>query len=184
MISGDMTWPTGMARSRQRRKRWASAALEGEARSRKARTLLASVTILLGALAIFGQLADSIAENDKVVRVDESLRNWLVLHRSAWLTDVMRRVTALADIRVIVLVLVLGSLLLIRLRRLADVALLVMSSGGAAILVLVAKTVIGRPRPPQDLSITSAGGYGFPFGSHCTSGRGLRRTCRSGLGPH
>lgn len=112
----------------------------------------------------FGVLWFAVDGNGPVVRADRRVLGWMVDHRSAALTSVMRSVTALGDVRVVVLVGALAIAWLFASHRRDLTVVLVVSSAGTWLLVNAVKHLVERPRPPQAVRLVAAGGWSFPSG--------------------
>ena len=95
---------------------------------------------------------------------DSDVTRWFVDHRTPTWTDAMRVITWLGSSAVVVpLAIVVVGALLIGLRR--WVALFVaLAVGGASLLSVLAKDVIGRDRPPVDVRLQQVHSSSFPSG--------------------
>jgi len=96
--------------------------------------------------------------------VDQSLHNWVISHRVAWLNDPMRYITDLADRHVampLLLVMIIG---LLARKRIPEAAFLAVVVFGAQFLSRTLKVVIGRSRPEEVHRLVRAGGPAFPSG--------------------
>jgi undecaprenyl-diphosphatase len=128
---------------------------------------LAIVAVGLSAWAFGGVLQDVVG-HDGIALHDQHWHNFLVTHRTAWLSALAKVLTYLGSIPVVYGMLILAALLAARRHRyweaaLALAALIVgqLIRGGISVLV-------GRPRPPPADWLTSASGYAFPSG-HSTN---------------
>ncbi|MGV8976690.1 MAG: phosphatase PAP2 family protein [Cellulomonas sp.] len=131
-----------------------------------ARRLAAGFGVIVVGLLAFAAVLDGVDEHGDLSVWDSPVLSWLLLHRSAPATALLRGVSWLADPNVLapfVIVLALG--VAWRVRRVRPALLL----GGAMALAMVAssgiKTLVGRARPPLSVMVappeTSAG---FPSG--------------------
>lgn len=120
--------------------------------------------ILLGWL--FGEITDAVLERDDLAAVDSPLTRWLVANRVDWLTSLMRGITQLADPWFVVTFVTVVGLVVVwrRDRWRMDLTVLVVSSGGAALLMTGIKLLIERPRPSIGAVVASASGFAFPSG--------------------
>jgi undecaprenyl-diphosphatase len=124
--------------------------------------------IIAGAVAMFAamflKLADSVRETDFVVRVDGHTMNFMLDHRLDWISRIARVVTQVGSTCVVTFVIVVAAAILIRRRRYLDAGFVAVSSIGTAILVAIAKQIIGRPRPAVSHRLVAATGAAFPSG--------------------
>ena len=100
--------------------------------------------------------------------VDRSVEFFVVGHRQAWLTAVIRPITDLGAAAVLV-PLVLAAGLGWRWRRGSwrPLALLGAGAAGAWVVQVAVKQLVERPRPPTGLALSHASGFAFPSG-HAT----------------
>ena len=100
--------------------------------------------------------------------VDRSVEFFVVGHRQAWLTAVIRPITDLGAAAVLV-PLVLAAGLGWRWRRGSwrPLALLGAGAAGAWVVQVAVKQLVERPRPPTGLALSHATGFAFPSG-HAT----------------
>jgi phosphatidylinositol-3-phosphatase len=100
--------------------------------------------------------------------VDQPTESFLVTHREAWLTGVMRLATDLGAAGVLVpLVLVAGLGWRWRRRSWRHLGLLAGAAAGAWAVQVAVKQLVERPRPPAGLALSHATGFAFPSG-HAT----------------
>lgn len=120
--------------------------------------------LALGFGLVFAKLTESVLRGDDLPTVDARITTWLVGHRDATLTAVLRPVTHLADPVVITAVLVVAAVILILWGRRRAAAFVLVSSVGTALLVQVVKLIIGRARPATADRLVSVTGAAFPSG--------------------
>jgi undecaprenyl-diphosphatase len=122
------------------------------------------VTLAVAALAlvVFGKLLQAVRENDRMVRIDEAATEWISHHRGDSLDDVMQVVTRLADPLVVASLVILALAVLLARRQPGAALFILASSAGAAILVRMTKTVVGRQRPTG--GVIAVSGASFPSG--------------------
>jgi undecaprenyl-diphosphatase len=124
--------------------------------------------IIAGAIAMFAalflKLADSVRETDFVVRADQHTLNFILDHRADWISRVARLVTQVGSTWVVTVVIVVAATILLRRHRYLDAGFVAVSSIGTAILVAIAKQIIGRPRPAVSHRRVAATGAAFPSG--------------------
>lgn len=122
--------------------------------------------LVLGALAFAG-LLDGVLENDDLTTVDHPVLDWMVAHRTAWLTTLLTGVTnAFGPTLLPILVAVGCALWWWRTRRWRDPVLLI----GAMLLAVgvssLVKMLVARPRP-DETAMTVPGvetSFSFPSG--------------------
>jgi undecaprenyl-diphosphatase len=88
----------------------------------------------------------------------------VIEHRTEFLTDVARPTTSLGSGRVATGLVVVVVVFLLATRRSALAGFLVAATAGTALVVQVAKDLVGRHRPPTVGRLVGAGGAAFPSG--------------------
>jgi len=128
---------------------------------------LGGLALVAGCGLVIAKLLDDVLGGDDTARVDPQITSWFVAHRTASVSDAARWVTHLGDPLVVVSMVVSAVLVLVRLERHRLAVFVAMSSVGAAIATGVAKSVVGRARPPRAIWEVAAAGAAFPSG-HAT----------------
>lgn len=139
---------------------------------------LAAGLVVVTLLAIgFTALLDDVLEGDGVVIVDQPAARWLARHRDLWLTKVLVPVTHWGGPagQTVWLVLVCA-LAAVRSRSWRPVLLGAVGGGGIAAVVLIAKLLVGRPRPTSPLALIPTSGFSFPSG-HATGAAAVGLLC-------
>jgi membrane-associated phospholipid phosphatase len=95
---------------------------------------------------------------------DSQITHWFVDHRTPTWTDAMRIVTSLGSSAVVVPLAILVVVVLLVARRRWLALLVALAVGGASLLSVLTKDVIGRDRPPLDLRLQQAHSSAFPSG--------------------
>jgi undecaprenyl-diphosphatase len=128
--------------------------------------------VAAGAATLLVILAVAVVVSAHTFAVDLSRHDWLLEHRTAWLTSAASAVTATGASGVLVPVVFLAALLLRRgawrgrlVQALAVTAVLLLGIG----LRLALVNLIARPRPPRSDWAVFAHGYAFPSGHTTTS---------------
>jgi membrane-associated phospholipid phosphatase len=113
---------------------------------------------------VLGFLLERVWASDGSTAFDSEVTRWFVDHRTPTWNDAMRIVTWLGSSAVVipVAVAVVVALLVGRRRWLA--LFIVLAVGGASLLSVLAKHVIGRDRPPVDIQLQHPHGSAFPSG--------------------
>jgi undecaprenyl-diphosphatase len=129
--------------------------------------LVVAWTVLAGVLIGAGEL---VVHSGAVQGFDNHVTSFVVGHRSAGLNAAMKAVTWLGSW--VALLVAAGLVLLLVLRRRLPVGFLLLATvawagnqGGTTL----AKSVVQRPRPPEDLWLVSAHGWSWPSGHTATA---------------
>jgi membrane protein DedA with SNARE-associated domain/membrane-associated phospholipid phosphatase len=132
-------------------------------------SLTVTVLALAGAGRAFGAVFQDVLAGDELALVDRPTLAFLVAHREAWLTQVMRVVTDLGGASVLIpLLLAAGLGWRWRAGTWRPLSLLAAAYGGAWALQISIKLLVHRPRPPAALALDRFSGYAFPSG-HATN---------------
>ncbi len=119
--------------------------------------------------ALFFKAWDAVSELGTTVRADRSLVDFILSHRTGWLTDLARGWTLLGSAWIVVPVVTVAAVALALRGRLPAAVVVVASSAGSAIAVAIVKTSVARPRPPITGRLVSATGAAFPSGHSAQS---------------
>jgi undecaprenyl-diphosphatase len=121
-------------------------------------TVAFTLTVALGFLLQLGWASDGSTD------FDSQITRWFVDHGTPTWTDAMRIITSLGSSAVVIpLAIMVVVALFIRRRR--WLALFVaLAVGGASLLSVLTKDVIGRDRPPVDIRLQQAHSSAFPSG--------------------
>jgi undecaprenyl-diphosphatase len=130
--------------------------------------LLVGLSVSLGALWLFAELAEEVFEGE-TRRLDAAVLLWMHDTFPAWFGPPLRVVTALGYPWAVVPLLLLAVFAFYRKSLVASAALLLVSVPGAAILGLVLKGLYERPRPDLFESGYTAPFYSFPSGHAITA---------------
>ncbi len=129
-----------------------------------------SVVVLAGAVCgwIFISLTQDVFAHEEAVLSDPGVTRFVVDHRVAWATALMKGVTWLGSNSVMIpLVVVVGSYFLFRDRDWRPAVYMATALVGANLIYRVVKVWVGRARPPESLHLIGVSGFGFPSG-HAT----------------
>ena len=130
---------------------------------------LIAAGVVASATAIFTEVAESVRENDTLVHVDQRVLQRIATERSGWVTTVARSVTTLGNVGVVTAVVAAAASVLLLGRHCRHAMLVVVSAGGAALLVALTKYLVDRPRPPATHRLAAFTGNAFPSG-HAAQG--------------
>jgi undecaprenyl-diphosphatase len=133
------------------------------------RPLVVGGGIGLVAFALVLKIADSVNESDLVVHIDHRVESFVLEHRTDALTTLARVVTQLGGGFVVTPVVVVTALVLLLHKRWPEAFVITASTAGAAVLVYIAKQVVGRARPPESQQLVNAHGLAFPSGHSAQS---------------
>lgn len=118
---------------------------------------------------IFVGLTQDVLAHEESVLSDPGLTRFVVDHRTAWATGLMKGVTWLGSNAVLIpLVVALGAYLLLRKKDWRAPALLIAALAGANAWYHVVKPLVARNRPPETLHLIGVSGFSFPSG-HATA---------------
>lgn len=128
-----------------------------------------AVTVAALCAWAFGGLTQDVVAYDELARVDPHFESFVVAHRAAWATGLMKSVTWLGSTVVLIpLVLIVGGYFILRRRDWKPLGKLGAALLGAFLLYDIVKPLVARTRPPAgfDLGYTFSG-FAFPSG-HAT----------------
>ncbi|HTG46830.1 MAG TPA: bifunctional DedA family/phosphatase PAP2 family protein [Actinomycetota bacterium] len=131
-----------------------------------------SVAVVAAALALwlFGGLTQDVVANDDAALRDPGITSWIVAHRVAWLTGVMRSVTWAGSVVVLIpLALVVGLTVLRSARTARPLIQLAAALGASILLYNVVRALVDRPRPPIADRLVRVSGPSFPSGHSADS---------------
>ena len=141
-------------------------------RLRPGQALGLSLTIELLVLGLlgwaFGSVVQDVVAGDGLFHIDGPLIEYVVGHRTPWLTTAMRTVSVLGSTVVLIpMVVVIGLWAHRRGKGWRPLVVLAMAQGGSVVLYDLVKVLVGRPRPYIEPLIVTVTGYAFPSG-HAT----------------
>jgi membrane-associated phospholipid phosphatase len=120
-------------------------------------------------LWVFIGLAQDVIAREEAVLTDPSVTRFVVDHRVAWATGIMKGVTWLGSNAVLIpLAMSLAAYVLLRKKDVWAAILLVAALTGANAWYHVVKPLVARARPPESLHLISVSGFAFPSG-HATA---------------
>ena len=134
----------------------------------------AGVALVIGAAGVaalaagFTEVLEDVLEGDGIAGIDQPAAGWLATHRDLWLTVALRLVTAAGGPFPLAVVAALSCAAAgWRSRSWLPVVLALAGAGGIALMIVTAKALVNRERPPSPFAVIAADGYSFPSG-HAT----------------
>jgi undecaprenyl-diphosphatase len=122
----------------------------------------------VGALVLVGlvlaELTDNVFDHDGLTVVDRPWHQWIVAHRSPVLTQLANGVSTLGSTTVLAVLAGCVAAWLAWRRQWAQAILVGVTTGGAGLLVPLAKNVVGRPRPPVADRLMVETSWSYPSG--------------------
>jgi undecaprenyl-diphosphatase len=130
--------------------------------------LLSGAALVAVLAAGFAELLDNVLEGELIAYVDQPVSEWIAAHRDLWLTATLKVVTRLGDASTLAVAVVLISAWVgWRARSWLPAVLAVCGLAGVAVVMVAAKLVVGRTRPPSPIAVIVEDGFSFPSG-HAT----------------
>jgi undecaprenyl-diphosphatase len=126
--------------------------------------LVAGFALLLGAAAVFAEIAERSSDGTGMARLDEALSLALRAHTGPRTLQLFRALTRLGDAAVLVPLSVVVALPLWWRGRAALALAWLLALGGNALLIALLKRVFERARPLHDHGLVSEPGFSFPSG--------------------
>ncbi|WP_051681779.1 phosphatase PAP2 family protein [Cellulomonas sp. HZM] len=109
-----------------------------------------AVLVVVG-LLVFAKMLDDVRESDDLAAVDQTVLEWLVAHRSPWVTSVLQAITFVTGPTVLPVVVLVACVVWWRVRRVWwRPALLAGAMVVSTALGLLVKGIVARPRPPVE----------------------------------
>ena len=157
--------------------RFLPARLDAAARRLSDRLGISGVALAVGALGLlivgaltvgFTALLEDVLDGGGITQFDAFIAEWLAGHREVWLTKVLLVVTRLgnADAQTLWLTAVCLAATA-RSRSWAPILTGLAGGVGIALVIVVAKRLVGRHRPPSPWAVMPVDGFSFPSG-HAT----------------
>ena len=160
-----------------------SAGKRGPAARRLSAHMVASLALLVGWIVVsaltagFTAVLEDVLEGDGIAAVDRPALRWLATHRDLWLTRTLRVVTMAGNPAMLAALTVMVCVVAIWWRRSWLPAVIgLVGAGGIGLIVITAKALVGRNRPPSPYAVIAANGYSFPSG-HATGTAAVALFC-------
>lgn len=125
---------------------------------------MAGVLLAAALGVIVGELSDSVVDGSGLTTMDGPVLHWMLGRRSPAATGLMMVVTNLGGTVAMAIAASLVTSLLLWRRRWPEAVLVVTVAAGSAVLVAMAKPLIGRSRPPQIDQLVLETNQSFPSG--------------------
>lgn len=113
---------------------------------------------------VLAMLTDAAAEGDGLTAVDRPIWSWLIDHRTPLLTEAAKALSDVGSTGVVAVVAVATAVILWFRHRRQDAVLIVAVTAGAGLIVLLAKPIVGRVRPPEEFRLVVETNQSFPSG--------------------
>lgn len=126
--------------------------------------LTVGLLLSLGALWLFGGIAEDVIHHDPLTDFDLTVANLLHQHASPGLTEVAKGITLLGSPMVIASWALIAAVILLVRKEYLTAGGWVAALLGGGVLDGVLKQVFQRPRPTWDVPIITAHGFSFPSG--------------------
>jgi len=145
---------------------WARRRLD--TRSASGFPLTFAVAVAALAAWAFGGVTQDVVGHDELVRFDPPMERFILHHRTAGLTSVMKSITWLGSTAVLIpLAVAIGAWFMWRRKDWKPSGKLALALGGAVAFYDIVKPLVGRVRPPMDDRFLHVSGWSFPSG-HAT----------------
>jgi membrane-associated phospholipid phosphatase len=127
--------------------------------------LLVELAVVVTFAVGFTEVLDDVLEGDGIAGIDRPAAEWLGTHRDPWLTKALLVVTSAGDPAGLaaLAVLISGAVALWR-RSWLPIVLAVVGAVGILLVVLTAKVLVVRQRPPIPFAVIVEKGFSFPSG--------------------
>jgi membrane-associated phospholipid phosphatase len=127
--------------------------------------LLVQLAVVVGLADGFTEVLDDVLEGDGIAGIDRPAAEWLGTHRDAWLTTALLMVTAIGGpAGLAVLTVLISSLVAVWRRSWLPVVMALVGAIGILVVVLGAKVLVVRERPPIPFAVITEKGFSFPSG--------------------
>ncbi|WP_167489849.1 phosphatase PAP2 family protein [Nocardia terpenica] len=122
---------------------------------------LTAVAALTGGIV---ELTGDVVDDDGVTRIDPATMNWVIPHRTGWLTPIAKAVSDLGAISTMGVVALAACAWFAWRRRWPQLVLIAAAAGGAGAIGAFLKVVVGRQRPPVADHLVVETSQSFPSG--------------------
>lgn len=126
--------------------------------------LVARGAVLAVMALVLAMVTDAAAEGDGLTAVDRPIWSFLIDHRTPLLTETARALSDVGSTGVMGVAAVATATVLWTRHRRQDAVLIVAVTAGAGLIVLLAKPIVGRARPPEEFRLVVETNQSFPSG--------------------
>jgi membrane-associated phospholipid phosphatase len=127
--------------------------------------LLVQLAVVVVLADGFTEILDDVLQGDGIAGIDRPAAEWLGTHRDPWLTTVLLIVTAVGGpAGLAVMTVLISSLVAVWRRSWLPVVVAVVGAIGILVVVLTAKVLVVRERPPIPFAVITEKGFSFPSG--------------------
>jgi membrane-associated phospholipid phosphatase len=127
--------------------------------------LLVELAVVVALAEGFTEVLDDVLEGDGIVGIDRPAAEWLGTHRDPWLTTLLLLVTAAGGpAGLAVQAVLISSVVALWRRSWLPVVLALVGAIGILLVVLAAKVLVVRERPPIPFAVITEKGFSFPSG--------------------
>ncbi|WP_194290904.1 phosphatase PAP2 family protein [Nocardia aurantia] len=123
-----------------------------------------ALTVVALLTAGVAELTDNVVDRDGMTEIDATTLDWLIPHRTGWLTAVAKAISDLGDTPTMAAVAVAACAWFAYRRRWPQFLLTGVAAAGAGIIVLALKTIVGRQRPPVMDRLVTETNQSYPSG--------------------
>ncbi|WP_196814663.1 phosphatase PAP2 family protein [Nocardia sp. BMG111209] len=122
---------------------------------------LAVIALLTAGVA---ELTDNVVDRDGATGIDATTLDWVIPHRTGWLTAIAKTISDLGDTTTMAAVAIAACAWFAYRRRWPQFLLTGVAAAGAGIIVLALKTIVGRQRPPMVDRLVLETNQSYPSG--------------------
>ncbi|MCX4092111.1 phosphatase PAP2 family protein [Nocardia sp. alder85J] len=122
---------------------------------------LIAVAMLTAGVA---ELTDNVVDRDGATGIDTTTMNWVVPHRTGWLTPIAKAISDLGDTTTMAAVAAAACAWFAYRRRWPQLLLTGTATAGAGLIVVTLKAIVGRQRPPVVDRLVTETNQSYPSG--------------------
>jgi hypothetical protein len=123
-----------------------------------------ALTVVALLAAGVAELTDNVVDRDGATGIDTTTMDWVVPHRTGWLTPIAKAISDLGDTTTMAAVAVAACAWFAYRRRWPQFLLTGIATAGAGLIVVVLKAVVGRQRPPVVDRLVTETNQSYPSG--------------------
>ncbi|HTQ17785.1 MAG TPA: phosphatase PAP2 family protein [Mycobacterium sp.] len=127
--------------------------------------LLVQLIVVMALAEGFTEVLDDVLEGDGIAGIDRPAAEWLGTNRDLWLTKALLIVTSVGGpAGLAVMTVVISSVVALWRRSWLPIVLALAGAIGILLVVLTAKVLVVRERPPIPFAVITEKGFSFPSG--------------------